>query len=284
MRRKLTTVLAGTVALLGVGCYTQLATLDQSEPPGAPPDSVVSGDSTTVSREKGPDTVVIKDTEREICYWTRDFFGDPVLHCYESRYSYDWFRYRHSPWWYRSYDVPYDYGRCPRYYYYDRYSGRCRHYQDMRYYSYPYTRQPSGGSSSSGSSGTGDARRRIDRRSRSYGVPSGSSGSRRPRSGSSAQPKSSSGRPAASSSNSDSSVERRSRRSRSLGVPSREQSSASSSSAPKSTEKKSSGSGSVESSNQEQSNSSTSEKESKGSEEKEEKPANERRRRNPRSW
>jgi hypothetical protein len=179
-------------AVMFSGCYTQFATLDYAEPPRetivAEIDSS-SGDTiqTKVVTEK--DTVTIIEKERELCYWTYDIWGEPVLRCAESYFAQDWFRYYNSPWWYRSsygYGQGYDYGRCPTYYYYDPGCGCCRHFQDRSYY--PYY---SGGGSGSG--GSAPAQHPARRRSLSGGEasPGPSSGAAASSSPASSLPKSS---------------------------------------------------------------------------------------------
>lgn len=142
------------------GCYTQLGMVRHEDIAPARP----ATDSTGERVEK-VDTVRV--TEREVCYWTRDLLGYPVLRCRESRYSRDWFLYNDVPWWYRHDPYFYDYDRCPRYYYYDRSCGCCRYYRGNRRYYNP--------GSGSGSKDEPDDRPRKKRpRSRSLGVPKSS--------------------------------------------------------------------------------------------------------------
>ncbi len=132
------------VALFGSGCYTQLATYE----PSTGGTATYSGDEEIRKKAQQRDTIRIRD--REYCVWTRDFFGDPVLRCYDSRYSWQWHDYYYEPWWYRQspWWNRYEHRRCPRYYYYDPACGCCRYYKDR-----PYSGGGSGGSGSGGGSG-----------------------------------------------------------------------------------------------------------------------------------
>lgn len=131
------------------GCYTQLATIHQGPPS---PEAVSQADS-----EARVDTIRVR--EREVCYWTRDFWGRAVLECEDTWYSRNWYLYQYSPWWYRTDPYWYDYDRCPRYYYYDPSCGCCRYYRDRPCYDCGpssgssggsgYTDPPSNGSTSS---------------------------------------------------------------------------------------------------------------------------------------
>ena len=167
---------AGTVGLAVLsGCYTQFALLEytQQPPPEKPVEievDSVTGDTTRTRIVRDTDTVTVIEKEKQICYWTYNIWGEPELRCAETYFSYDWFRYQHSPWWHRSYyGSQYDYGRCPTYYYYDPGCGCCRHFQDRSYYPY------SGGGSGSGGGGTPTSRK-IPRRSISgSGTAAGSS-------------------------------------------------------------------------------------------------------------
>ncbi len=135
------------------GCYTQFGNvLNRQE--AAIREQSEERDSTI----RKVDTVRVR--EREVCYWSRDLLGYPVLRCERSNYSRDWHFYHSSPWWYRNDPFWYDYDRCPRYYYYDP-ACRC-----CRYYQYSPTPPPSGGGG-----GGGRAPSSRTPRGRSYGIP-----------------------------------------------------------------------------------------------------------------
>jgi hypothetical protein len=130
-------------ALLCGGCYTQLATYEPSTGGAG-----YSTDEDIKRKARQRDTIHIR--EREHCVWTRNFWGEPVLRCYDSRYSWQWRDYNYEPWWYRNspyYDRYHD-PRCPMYYYYDPACGCCRYYEE---------RPSSGGGSGGGGSGDGAA-------------------------------------------------------------------------------------------------------------------------------
>jgi hypothetical protein len=151
-------ILAGV--LFTAGCYTQFRTLRdyEEEPVVVTEIDSTTGDTIRTKIVERVDTVEVEDEEREVCYWTRDFFGDPVLHCYKTSYPRSWLTYNYSPWWYRTDPYWYDFRRCPRYYYYDPACGCCRYYRNR--YS-PYAPPSSGGSSDPGGS-----ERRTIRKSR----------------------------------------------------------------------------------------------------------------------
>ena len=187
------------LALCMTGCYTQLAL--QPPPPATAP---VINDGDSEKPALRIDTIVTRD--RETCVWTRNFFGEPILRCYKTTYGRDWYVYRDYPWWYREAPFYYDqYGRCPRYYYYDADDGSCRYYYGRSSFNYFGSGSSSSTPSSSPSSSTSDGRR-----SRSYGIPQTAPGS-------AAVPKSQEAAPVK-----DSAIvpeEKSSRRSRSYGIP-----------------------------------------------------------------
>jgi hypothetical protein len=123
MKRKVFPILFSLIVMSG--CYTQFA-LVQREPP--PPQISYQVDSLgdTVKIVHSADTVV---KERENCYWTRNYWGQPEWRCGSPYYSQSWYQYNDYPWWYSSYPYYYDFnGRCPQYYYYDASCGSCRRY------------------------------------------------------------------------------------------------------------------------------------------------------------
>lgn len=147
--KRISILLAGAVGIAVLsGCYTQLAVVERPRPsPRMPcPDSLSDSCGQTAER----DTVYLDDDDRKICYWTRDWRGEPVLRCYRTYYSDSWVSYYSDPWWYSRYrDHYWGYNHCPSYYYYDPYTGYCRYYRDFERYYYPV------GHSSGGSSGGG---------------------------------------------------------------------------------------------------------------------------------
>jgi hypothetical protein len=156
------------------GCYTQLSMVQRAE---APPrlacpegraDSCAQADSLAAATQGRTDTVVVGDDRSQTCYWTRNFWGDPVLRCYRSTYTSDWLSYYSDPWWNNRYGDDWGgYSSCPSYYYYDRYSGYCRNGHDYNNYWVPEGSHHATGGSSSGSSGAPHPR--------GYGVPGYSS-------------------------------------------------------------------------------------------------------------
>lgn len=159
MKRFIAPVMLSAATLLLSGCYTQLAIVERPRPaPSQPcPDSVAD-----CNQEVAPDTVVIQDDSREVCYWTRDWRGRPTLRCYRTYYSDGWVSFYSDPWWYSRYDSYWGYSSCPTYYYYDPYTGYCRYYRDFDRYYYPS--RPSGSATSTGSA-TGSTSSRPPRRS-----------------------------------------------------------------------------------------------------------------------
>jgi hypothetical protein len=119
--------------LLLAGCYTQFAHRNRMmSDQYMPTDSVMASDSV---RAHLPDT--LKVNSNQVCYWTRDIYGQPQLRCDDSYYGRDWYRYNNSPWWNSSSSYYYgDYNSygwdepCPAYYYYDNTCGACRYYRD----------------------------------------------------------------------------------------------------------------------------------------------------------
>ncbi|MBD3242816.1 MAG: hypothetical protein GF331_19650 [Chitinivibrionales bacterium] len=168
--KRISILLAGAVGIAVLsGCYTQFAVVERPRPsPKVPcPDSLKDSCGQVVER----DTVYIDDDERKICYWTRDWRGEPVLRCYRTYYSDSWVSYHSDPWWYSRYRDPYwGYGQCPSYYYYDPYTGYCRYYRDFDRYYYPI------GGGSGGSAGGGSTAEKPDKfyrgRSRAGGTSS----------------------------------------------------------------------------------------------------------------
>jgi hypothetical protein len=155
-------MLIGAVIMVTLGgCYTQLSVVRQAENAADNRDSVSS-------QNRSVDTIKIK--EREVCYWTYDFWGRPILRCDETDYPREWYYSQYSPWWYRHDPMWFDYDRCPRYYYYNRECGCCRYYQDNPDYYYGGQYYGGGGSGSSGSVGPAA----TPKRSKTYGVPNSS--------------------------------------------------------------------------------------------------------------
>ncbi len=134
-------IVSGVFLLVG-GCYTQFGSLNQSnQDTGSVPDTSIVVDSTgdTVKVVHKTDTVLQK--EHEICVWERDLLGYPRLNCYKTYYPRNWFIYNNTPWWYRNDAFWDDYGRCPRYHYYDPSCGCCRYSNNWRdYYTHDYDR------------------------------------------------------------------------------------------------------------------------------------------------
>jgi hypothetical protein len=154
-------LIAAVIMVTLAGCYTQLSMVRQAE------NAAVNRDSTS-AQERSIDTIRIK--EREVCYWTYDFWGRPILRCDETDYPREWYYSQYSPWWYRHDPMWFDYNRCPRYYYYDMGCGCCRYYRDNPdYYHNDY--YYGGGSSGSSGSVSPDA---TPKRSKTYGVPNSS--------------------------------------------------------------------------------------------------------------
>ncbi|HUI92245.1 MAG TPA: hypothetical protein VLX68_08365 [Chitinivibrionales bacterium] len=119
------------LALLS-GCYTQFAAIPRNVAYVSPPDTSGENDS---MQSRLQDT--LRTSNDQVCYWTRDLTGQPVLRCYDTYYGRDWYRYNNYPWW--SASDPYFYGsynyygwdqQCPAYYYYDYSCGACRYYRD----------------------------------------------------------------------------------------------------------------------------------------------------------
>jgi hypothetical protein len=159
--------------LLLAGCYTQLSMVQRAEAPPKQPcpegrgDSCAQADSLAAASQGRTDTVVVRDDRSQTCYWTRNFWGDPVLRCYRSAYTSDWLSYYSDPWWNNRYgDGGGGYSSCPPYYYYDRYSGYCRNGHDYNNYWMPEGSHHNSGGSSSGSSRSSGAPH-----PRGYGVP-----------------------------------------------------------------------------------------------------------------
>lgn len=140
MNRKLLILMVGGYLATLTGCYTQFVTLNYEQPPE---DSTIAADTSRAVVQK-IDTV--RTMTRQTCYWTRNFFGEPELRCFDdNRYSYyTWDRYYNYPWWYR-FDRIYGYEWCPQRYYYDPSCDCCRYD-----YNYNYSRPnySSGGGSS----------------------------------------------------------------------------------------------------------------------------------------
>jgi hypothetical protein len=121
--------------LLLAGCYTQFSHRNRMiSDQYVPTDSVMASDSV---RAHLPDT--LKVNSNQVCYWTRDLYGQPQLRCDDSYYGRDWYRYNNSPWWNSSSSYYYgDYNtygwdeQCPAYYYYDNTCGACRYYRDYQ--------------------------------------------------------------------------------------------------------------------------------------------------------
>lgn len=145
-------IISGAFLLVG-GCYTQFGSLNQStSETGSVPDTSIVVDSTgdTVKVIHKTDTVLQK--EHEICVWERDLLGYPRLNCYKTYYPRNWFIYNNTPWWYRNDAFWDDYGRCPRYHYYDPSCGCCRYSNNWRDY-YHHDHDKHGHHHSGGSSG-----------------------------------------------------------------------------------------------------------------------------------
>ncbi|MBD3420818.1 MAG: hypothetical protein GF398_11930 [Chitinivibrionales bacterium] len=151
------------------GCYTQLATLDKT--PSQEPIQIVSeidstsGDTVRTKIIARRDTVVIKEEEQRVCFWTRNFWGEAVLKCEDADYYDEWYFYRHNPWWYRRHSY-YGYDQCPYDMYWDPYYRVCRDYRGHPCYSCG-----SGSGSARGGSSSSSSSSRPGRHSRRYGIP-----------------------------------------------------------------------------------------------------------------
>jgi len=146
------TVVAAAVMALACGCYTQLATVDRTPPPAEPeqpcPDSLQDSCEQAAAVSAARDTVVIRDDRHQVCYWSRNWWGEPVLRCYRTYYTDEWVSYYSDPWWYDRYGYSsYGYRSCPSAYYYDPYTGYCRYGRDYQ----TYYHHPGGYGSGSGS-------------------------------------------------------------------------------------------------------------------------------------
>ncbi len=144
-----------------VGCYTQFLPNDQSL---NPTDNDPLADRTIVH-----DTVMMAEHDR--CYWTEDFWGNPVLKCYKSNYSYDWHSYHNVPWWYKRNATAYDYGRCPRYFYYDASCRSCVRGRNFRYHQGGYSNDNHSPGPSIGNPQPVTSEDKRPERPRSYGIP-----------------------------------------------------------------------------------------------------------------
>lgn len=173
-------VVAPLVAGLG-GCYTQIGTLSYADDSAERRSVVVEqSDSTadTLSTRSRTDTLVIRDERTRNCFWTRNVWGEPQLRCSDESIPFDsWYSYRYTPWWSRSFDSYYSHhGSCPSFYYYDPYTGTCRHHTDYSRCYDCYGWRSRGGTGSVGS-GSGSSEG-FERRSRgTVSRPSPSSGS-----------------------------------------------------------------------------------------------------------
>jgi hypothetical protein len=157
-------------AILIAGCYTQFAVVDRTPPKQETITEIDStGDTVTTRVVHTVDTVTIREKDRENCFWTRDYFGAPVLRCYDNYYDQDWYRYNYYPWWYR-YDPVYQSGYCRSYEYYDAYYNSCRPISAPCYDCDNNGGYPSGGSSGS----TVHTKKSVKPYDRSYGVPGSS--------------------------------------------------------------------------------------------------------------
>jgi hypothetical protein len=147
--------LAAVTMVLLCGCYTQLATVNRTprEPPPQPcPDSLQDSCDQAAAENAAKDTVVISDDRHQVCYWSRNWWGEPELRCYRTYYTNDWVSYYSDPWWYDRYGYgSYGYRSCPSAYYYDPYTGYCRYGRDYQTY-YHHPGYGSGSGSGSGSS------------------------------------------------------------------------------------------------------------------------------------
>jgi len=154
-------LISAVIMVTLAGCYTQISMVRQEE-------NAAAGNDSASARERSVDTIRIR--EREVCYWTYDFWGRSILQCDETYYPREWYYSQYSPWWYRHDPLWFDYDRCPRYYYYDMACGCCRYYRDNPdYYHNDY--YYGGGSSGSSGSVMPDA---TPKRSKTYGVPNSS--------------------------------------------------------------------------------------------------------------
>ncbi|MBD3320352.1 MAG: hypothetical protein GF350_04570, partial [Chitinivibrionales bacterium] len=197
----ITALISGCVFF--AGCYTQLRTVPQSRQPETASsrldqiekidtadtdtfyiivDTVVENSDTifdttwyTTLREipdQGAEServrrYIIAEDRPEYCFWTRDFLGFPELRCFDSYSDYRFHLHVNAPWWIRERLFMRDF-HCPPFYYYDPYTGYCRHYRDYYQYYYPprdYYRGPGGDEPEPGPSG-----QRRGPRSRSYGT------------------------------------------------------------------------------------------------------------------
>jgi hypothetical protein len=175
-------VLAPLVAALS-GCYTQIGTLSYADDSTEKRSVVVEqSDSTadTLTTRSRTDTLVIRDERTRNCYWTRNSWGEPQLRCTDESTPFDsWYSYRYTPWWNRSFDSYYSHhGSCPAYYYYDPYTGTCRHRTDYSRCYDCYGRRSGGGfGGGNGSVGSGSSTSgTFERRSRGNESGVGTSG------------------------------------------------------------------------------------------------------------
>ena len=100
-RQMYTYAIAVLIVPVVLGCYTQFVTLE------------MQGDVNLDTTEVVPDTIRTL-TEREVCYWQRNFFGEWELHCFKTNYSDYWHSYYNRPWWYhQSFVDPHSRYHCP---------------------------------------------------------------------------------------------------------------------------------------------------------------------------
>ena len=132
------------------GCYTKLAYYQDETAPYA------ERCEDCVTQRAAPGT-------GEVCVWERDMFGFAQLRCYNSNYSSSWLYFHNTPWWYRNQYRWYETRGCPPYYYYDRFSGSCRHYGSSHSHHGDH-KHPAVGGGGSASSGSGSPARASSRR------------------------------------------------------------------------------------------------------------------------
>jgi len=82
---------------------------------------------TTQHETENENSVVVQPGSFPRCLWTRDFLGTPQLECFDSWIDYNRYLNVQSPWWVRDNLYGYRSWDCPPGYYYDPYSGFCRH-------------------------------------------------------------------------------------------------------------------------------------------------------------
>jgi hypothetical protein len=162
MKNFLASLLSGAVLLLA-GCYTQFGTLENQYPSRAAyeasqaVDSTVADSTAPASQTAARTQSQVSQPQHEVCYWTRDWFGEPQLHCYTSYFAGDWDYYYNYPWWYDQSDFIGYNCHCPYHLFYHsdchlcwQYCGYSRDYGRGNDYGYRNSYYPSHRGSSSG--------------------------------------------------------------------------------------------------------------------------------------